>query len=102
MIRLISVYKWAMNYLISLQGLDLPEIIVETERRGSSFDKLLAIPEHDDWIYSDGKSTSCVAFILEVYKHAGLFDPIANSIQVTEFTVSINRLYNSSDNILRN
>lgn len=62
--------------------------MIESEKRGISFDKLLTIPEKDDWIYSDGKSTSCVAFILEMYKQAGLFDPIANSIQVTEFTVS--------------
>ena len=62
---------------------------MEIERRGLSFDELLAIPEQDDWIYSDGKSTSCVVFILEMYKAAGLFDPIARSIQVTEFTVSL-------------
>ncbi|XP_028070476.1 uncharacterized protein LOC114272971 [Camellia sinensis] len=54
---------------------------------GSSFDELLTIPEQDNWIYSDGKSTSCVVFILEMYKEAGLFDPIANSIQVTKFKV---------------
>ncbi|CAL5390483.1 unnamed protein product [Camellia sinensis] len=54
---------------------------------GSSFDELLTIPEQDNWIYSDGKSTSCVVFILEMYKEAGLFDPIANSIQVTKFKI---------------
>ncbi|PKA48679.1 hypothetical protein AXF42_Ash018496 [Apostasia shenzhenica] len=69
------------------EGLGLPDIIVETEKRGFSFDKLLTIPEQDDWIYSDGKSTSCVAFILEMYKQAGLFDPIASYIHVTEFTI---------------
>ena len=62
---------------------------METEKRGSSFDELLTIPEQDDWIYSDGKSTSCISFVLEMYKEAGLFDPIADSIQVTEFTVSL-------------
>lgn len=71
-----------------MQDLDLPDILVETEKRGISFDELLTIPEEDDWTYSDGKSTSCIAFILEMYKEAGLFDPIASSIQVTEFTVS--------------
>lgn len=69
------------------QGLDLPDVLVEVEKRGSSFDELLAVPERDDWIYSDGKSTSCIAFILEMYKEGGLFDPISSSIQVTEFTV---------------
>jgi hypothetical protein len=71
-----------------MQNLSLPDVIVEVEKRGSSFDELLTIPEQDDWLYADGKSTSCVAFILEIYKEAGLFDPIASSIQVTEFTVS--------------
>ncbi|KAE9458232.1 hypothetical protein C3L33_09865, partial [Rhododendron williamsianum] len=78
---------YALNKRLGTQDLTLPEILVETERRGSSFDELLTIPEQDDWIYSDGKSTSCVALILEMYKEAGLFDPIASSIQVTEFTI---------------
>ena len=69
------------------QGLDLPDVLVEVEKRGSSFDELLAVPEQDEWIYSDGKSTSCIAFILEMYKEGGLFDPVSSSIQVTEFTV---------------
>lgn len=77
-----------MYYLYFLQNLSFPDILVEVEKRGSSFDQLLTIPEQDDWLYTDGKSTSCVAFILEMYKEAGLFDPIASSIQVTEFTVS--------------
>lgn len=70
-----------------MQGLGLPDVLVEVEKRGSSFDKLLTVPEQDDWIYSDGKSTSCIAFILEMYKEAGLFGSLASSIQVTEFTV---------------
>ncbi|GKB16740.1 hypothetical protein Tco_0850663 [Tanacetum coccineum] len=60
-------------------GLDLPKILVEVERRGSSFAELLTIPEQVDWIYVDGKSTSCVAFILEMYKEAGLFDKIRHN-----------------------
>ncbi|XP_022717678.1 uncharacterized protein LOC111276134 [Durio zibethinus] len=81
--RIVCPYdKWCL-----LQGLNLSDILVETEKRGSSFDELLTIPEQDDWIYSDGKSTSCIAFVLEMYKEAGLFDPIADSIQVTEFTI---------------
>jgi len=68
--------------------LDLQGIIIETERRGMSFDQLLTIPEQDEWVYSDGKSTTCVAFILAMYKEAGIFAPFSESIQVTEFTVS--------------
>ncbi|XP_039116233.1 uncharacterized protein LOC120251683 [Dioscorea cayenensis subsp. rotundata] len=82
-----NMWNEALNKRLETKDLSLPEIIVESEKRGLSFDELLTIPEQDDWIYSDGKSTSCVAFILEMYKQAGLFDPIASSIQVTEFTI---------------
>ena len=69
--------------------MDLQGIIIETERRGMSFDQLLTIPEQDEWIYSYGKSTTCVAFILAMYKEAGIFAPVTESIQVTEFTISV-------------
>ena len=72
-----------------MQGLSLPEILVELQNRRISFAELLAIPEQDDWVYSDGESRSCVAFITQMYKVAGLFNPLnASSIQATEFTVS--------------
>lgn len=80
-----------MGYIVKryfLQDLDLHAIIAETERRGMTFDQLLTIPEQDEWVYSDGKSTTCVAFVLAMYKEAGVFAPFSESIQVTEFTVS--------------
>ncbi|KAK1308999.1 hypothetical protein QJS10_CPA09g01207 [Acorus calamus] len=82
-----NMWNEALNKRLGTQDLDLPDIIIESEKRGLSFDKLLTFPEQDDWLYTDGKSTSCIAFILEMYKQAGLFDPIASSIQVTEFTI---------------
>jgi hypothetical protein len=60
-----------------LQGLDLPEVLVEVERCESSFDELLTVLEQDNCTCSDSKSTSCVAFILIMCKEAGSFDPIA-------------------------
>lgn len=84
------------GFPFSIQNLDLPEVLVEVEKRGSSFDELLAIPEQDDWIYEDGQSVSCVAYVLQIYKAAGLFGPLSKSIQATEFTVSLsNPLYSS-------
>ncbi|OMP04450.1 hypothetical protein COLO4_09645 [Corchorus olitorius] len=82
-----NMWNEALNKRLGTQNLDLPEILVEVEKRGSSFDELLTIPEQDNWTYSDGKSTSCIAFVLELYKEAGLFDPISDSVQVTEFTI---------------
>ena len=71
------------------KGLDLPSLLVESDKRNIAFEELLAMPEDDEWVYSDGKSTSCVAFILAMYKAAGLFDGFSDSIQVTEFTVCL-------------
>ncbi|XP_042474189.1 uncharacterized protein LOC122056338 isoform X2 [Zingiber officinale] len=82
-----NMWNEALNKRLGTEGLDLHEIIIETERRGMTFDQLLTMPEQDDWVYSDGKSTTCVAFVLEMYKEAGIFGPLANSIQVTEFTI---------------
>ncbi|KAG6592035.1 hypothetical protein SDJN03_14381, partial [Cucurbita argyrosperma subsp. sororia] len=82
-----KLWNEALNIRLGTKGLELPEILVEVEKRGSSFGELLAIPEQDDWIYEDGKSASCVAFVLQIYKAAGLFGPLATSIQATEFTI---------------
>ncbi|XP_068644365.1 uncharacterized protein [Aristolochia californica] len=83
-----NMWNEALNKRLGTQDLDLPQILVETEKRGIPFDRLLTIPEQDNWLYSDGYSTSCVAFVLQMYKKAGLFDPLASSsIQVTEFTI---------------
>ncbi|XP_022776041.1 uncharacterized protein LOC111317832 isoform X3 [Durio zibethinus] len=82
-----NMWNEALNKRLGTENLDLYEILEETEKRGMAFDQLLTVPEQDEWVYSDGKSTTCVAFILEMYKEAGVFGPISNSIQVTEFTI---------------
>lgn len=82
-----NLWSEALNKRLGTEGLDLPQILVEVEKRGSSFDQLLSIPEQDDWVYADGKSVSCVAYVLEIYKAAGLFGPLSDSIQATEFTI---------------
>ena len=64
-------------------------MLEECARRKMSFGDLLAIPENDEWVYSDGISTSCVAFVVATWKKAGVFGDLANSIQATEFTVRL-------------
>ncbi|KAK9673924.1 hypothetical protein RND81_12G199000 [Saponaria officinalis] len=82
-----NLWKEALNKRLGTLDLDLPEILVEVEKRGSSFDELLTIPEEDNWIYEDGASVSCIAYVLQIYKAAGLFGPFSSSIQATEFTI---------------
>ncbi|KAF5197073.1 Inositol-1,4,5-trisphosphate 5-phosphatase [Thalictrum thalictroides] len=82
-----NMWNEALNKRLGTEDLDLYGILAETEKRGMTFDHLLTIPEQDEWVYSDGKSTTCVAFILEMYKEAGILGPLSSSIQVTEFTI---------------
>uniref|UniRef100_A0A1J3EVC5 Zinc finger MYND domain-containing protein 15 n=1 Tax=Noccaea caerulescens TaxID=107243 RepID=A0A1J3EVC5_NOCCA len=82
-----NMWNEALNKRLGTEDLDLYGILEETAMRGMSFDELLTIPEQDEWVYSDGKSTTCVAFILAMYKAAGVFGPLADHIQVTEFTI---------------
>ncbi|KAH7447583.1 hypothetical protein KP509_01G112600 [Ceratopteris richardii] len=93
-----NMWNEALNKRLGTEGLDLPSILIESDQRQISFETLLAMPENDDWVYSDGKSTSCVAFILSMYKAAGLFGPIADSIQVTEFTIKDAYMLNFFEN----
>lgn len=82
-----NMWNEALNKRLGTEGLDLPGVITETEKRGVPLEELLAQPEQDDWEYSDGKSTTCVAFILGMYKAAGMFGALGEQIQVTEFTI---------------
>ncbi|PHT76195.1 hypothetical protein T459_19718 [Capsicum annuum] len=71
-----------------MQNLSLSHILVQVERRGSSFGKLLVVSEQDDWVYSDGNLASYVAYILEMYKERRLFCELAKSIQATEYLMN--------------
>ncbi|RDY08974.1 hypothetical protein CR513_06734, partial [Mucuna pruriens] len=78
-----NIWNETLNKRLWTEGLDLHDIIVEIEKHWIPFDELLIIPERDEWEYNDGKSTTCVAFLLSI-----VFGPISSSIQVTEFILS--------------
>lgn len=82
-----NLWKEALNKRLGTQGLEFPGILAECGKRKISFGELLAVPEKDEWVYSDGISTSCVAFVLSVWKKAGVFGNFSDVIQATEFTI---------------
>lgn len=45
-------------------------------KRNMTFGDLMAVPERDGWIYSDGESYVCGAFVAAVYESAGLLPEI--------------------------
>ena len=74
----------ALNKRLNTTNLNLYQIYNVLYDRGMTLDQLFAIPEQDGWIYSDGPSYVCSAFVAGVYKAGGLFD--GKTIQATEFT----------------
>lgn len=77
-----NMWNEALNKRLGTDGLDLPEILVECVRRGMSFGALLALPEDDTWLYSDGPSVTCDVLVLMMYKRAGVFGELADKIMV--------------------
>ncbi|CAI5964173.1 unnamed protein product [Closterium sp. NIES-64] len=81
------IWNEALNRRLGTQNLSLEQVLVECQRQNISFGQLLALPEQDSWRYSDGLSLSCVAFALRVWKEAGVFGPMGDNINVSEFTI---------------
>ena len=69
---------------LGTKGLNLKEIPVEAKKQGKTLRQLMAEPEQDKWVYSDGKSRVCSSLAVDMYMSAGLFGDL--DIQATEFT----------------
>lgn len=41
-----------------------------------TFGDLMAVPEKDGWVYSDGQSYVCGAFVAAIYQAGGLLNDI--------------------------
>jgi hypothetical protein len=72
-----------VNLRLGTKNLTLVQASSLAARRGITFEELLAIPEKDDWVYSDGPSYVCSCFVVGFYKAGGLFGNM--DIQATEF-----------------
>jgi len=74
----------ALNHRLEMSGSSFSEIVSEASRRGMTLDQVMAMPEKDSWVYSDGPSYVCSCFVVGLWKAAGLFGDL--NIQATEFT----------------
>ena len=79
-----SVFNEAINKRLGTENLTIPQMAEVIEERGLTFSEVYAIPEQDDWVYSDGKSLVCSSFVVAFWKAGGLFGDM--EIQATEFT----------------
>ena len=74
----------ALNHRLESSGLGYHEIIKEASARGMTLDQVIAMPEKDYWVYSDGPSYVCSCLVVGLWKAAGLFE--GANIHATEFT----------------
>jgi hypothetical protein len=81
-----SVILMGLNKRLGTEDLDIYGIMAIIQQRNITFRELLTVPEHDRWVYKDGKSMVCDVFVLSMYKAGGVFGALAEDIQVTEFT----------------
>jgi hypothetical protein len=81
-----SFWGEALNKRLGTQGLNVSQCYAVAQQRGITLGQLLTMVEQDSWVYSDGLSMVCDVYIVELWKAAGLFGNITDSIQGTEFT----------------
>jgi len=66
----------ALNKRLGTENRKLDEIAYIMAQRGMTPGDLLAMPEKDGWMYSDGPSYVCSSFVSAVYTAGGLLPPI--------------------------
>jgi len=64
---------------------------MEAHKRGINFTQFVTMPEQDSWIFDDsdglkGPSMVCNVLVMSIWKAAGIFGSIGDSIMATEFT----------------
>lgn len=72
------------NKRLGVIDFNLQQLSVEAAKQGLTLTEALAQPENDDWIYSDGKSRVCSAFVSTLYKASGILGNL--HFQATELT----------------
>jgi hypothetical protein len=78
------IFAEPLNMRLGTKDLDMKQIPIEAKKQGKTLRQLMAMPEQDKWVYSDGQSRVCSSLAIDMYMHAGLFGDL--NIQATEFT----------------
>jgi len=88
------LYLEAWNKRVGTKGLGLAEVLQVANKSGIPAEVVPTIVEQDTWLYNttrygvvtDGPALVCCTFVCEVWKHAGLFGKLADSILCSEQT----------------
>lgn len=79
-----SIVGEAMNMRLGTKNLSLHEGAMKAADMNMTVGDLFAMVEKDEWVYSDGISRVCSAFVASIYKAGGLFGDY--DVNAAEFT----------------
>lgn len=79
-----TIMTEALNQRLGVKGYSIPQITAEAARRNLSFEEVIALPEIDGWVYSDGVNYVCSSLVIGFYKAGGIFGDL--DLNATEFT----------------
>lgn len=75
-----TFYTDALNKHLGVSGMNITEIAIEANKRGLNVSSVMGLTELDGWKYTgeyhDGRSMVCSAFVIAIWKAAGVFDGV--------------------------
>jgi len=90
----------ALNHRVNSKDLTIPQIAAAAARQGKRLNELLAMPELEEYRYSNGVNLVCSSFVTAMWKAGGLFDDM--NILPSEFgpnDVYQLKIFNPSPNL---
>lgn len=79
-----SIALEGINLRLGTSGLNMKQLTEEAAQRNMTITDVMAMPEQDSWIYSDGPSYVCSCFVVAIWKEAGVLDDM--ELNANEFT----------------
>lgn len=73
-----------INMRLNTTNLTIPKLVAEAARRNMTIEEVIAMPEKEEYTYSNGKNYICSSIVVKYLKEAGIFDGL--NIESPEFT----------------
>lgn len=77
-------FNEALNFRLGTKGLKFNQAVIEAAKRNITIHELMAIPEQDEWVYSNGLNFICSSIVVAMWKAGGMFGDLV--INAAEFT----------------